>query len=149
MNFEKKRMPVFGLFASLSVMLSVCPAVATGLPAHNVGRSDPERKAMLEAVREANVDLNDRVPIVFVVEVLRSDGETAYFRGKVRRKADGRPISAEIWGQCEQEPETALLEALLQKHNGRWLAVQANRCADDVFLSDADRLRYRALMTDK
>lgn len=124
-------------------------SVAQRSPAHNVSKGDPERKAMLDAVREANADLNDRVAIVFVVEVLRTDGNHAYFRGKVRSKADGRPIDAAIWGECEQEPETALLEALLERRDGRWRAVQANRCADDVFMTEEDRSRYRALLTDQ
>ena len=129
--------------------VSIAAPVARRSLAHDVSKGDPERKAILDAVREANADLNDRVPIVFVVDVLRSDGHNAYFRGKVRSKADGRPIDAAIWGECEQEPETALLEALLEKRDGRWRAVQANRCADDVFMTEEDRSRYRALLTDQ
>jgi hypothetical protein len=173
MNVETKHGLSFGLAAALSAMIAPAPSqaamrgnmisetgrlnaavslatpVAQRSPAHNVAKGDPERKAILDAVREANADLNDRVPIVFVVDVLRSDGNKAYFRGKVRSKADGRPIDAAIWGECEQDPETALLEALLEKRNGRWHAVQANRCADDVFMTEEDRSRYRALLTDR
>ena len=94
---------------------ALSPAERAGV--HDVGRSDSDRKAILDAVREANADLNDRVPIVFVVDLLRSDGQTAYFRGSVLRKMDGRPIDAAIWGPCEQEPDTAVLEALLEKRN--------------------------------
>lgn len=115
---------------------------------HDVAKGDPERKAILDAVREANADLNDRIPIVFLVDVLRSDGETAYFRGAVRRKSDGRPIDARTWGECEQDPDTAVLEALLEKRNGRWLALKANRCADDVFLTEDERARYRFFLME-
>ncbi|MCD2171983.1 hypothetical protein [Rhizobium sp. C4] len=173
MKLETKHSLSACLIAALSALMMVEPAKAamhgTGISqsrreyqshplatpvaersrAHNVSKGDPERKAILDAVREANADLNDRVPIVFVVEVLRSDGHMAYFRGKVRNKSDGRPVAAEIWGQCEQDPDTALLEALLEKRNGRWKAVQANRCADDVFMTEEDRSRYRALLTDQ
>lgn len=115
---------------------------------HDVGKGDPDRKVLLDAVRAANADLNDRIPIVFVVDLLRSDGKTAYFRGSVRRKADGRPLDAATWGQCEQDPETAVLEALLKKRDGRWQAVKANRCADDVFFTDAERSRYRLFLME-
>ncbi|MFP5077727.1 hypothetical protein ACLE20_10510 [Rhizobium sp. YIM 134829] len=116
---------------------------------HDVAKGNPERKAILDAVREANADLNGRTPIVFIVELLRSDGRTAYFRGAVRRKLDGRPIDPAIWGKCEQDPETALLEAVLEKQNGRWHAVKANRCADDLFLTTTERSRYRLFLMDE
>ncbi|OLP53941.1 hypothetical protein BJF92_09280 [Rhizobium rhizosphaerae] len=131
------------------------PPHFTRLPAaqragiREVAKGDPERKAILDAVREANADLNRRTPIVFVVGRLRSDGETAYFRGAVRRKLDGRPIDPALWGECEQDPETAVLEALLEKNNGRWHAIKANRCADDLFLTGAERSRYRLFLMDE
>lgn len=115
----------------------------------DVAKGDPERTAILDAVREANADLNDRVPIVFVVERLRSDGRTAYFRGMVRRKSDGRPLDAAIWGACEQDPDTAVLEALLEKRNGRWRAIKANRCADDVLFTQEEQARYRLFLMDE
>lgn len=108
----------------------------------------PERRAILDAVRAANADLNDRVPIVFVVDILRADGTNAYFRGKVRLRDGGGPMSAADWGACEQEPEDAVLEALLERRNGVWTAIKANRCADDVLLSDEDRRRFRALVME-
>ena len=115
---------------------------------HDVERGDPERKAILDAVRAANADLNDRVPIVFLVERLRSDGRVAYFRGGVRRKTDGLPLDRRTWGECEQEPDTAILEALLVKRSGRWQAIKANRCADDVFPDEEERVSYAALIGD-
>lgn len=114
---------------------------------HDVARGDPDRKAILDAVRAANADLNDQIAIVFVVDILRSDGRTAYFRGAVRRKSDGQPIDAATWGECEQDPEDAVLEALLEKRNGRWRAIKANRCADDVFFTDEERSRYREFLS--
>lgn len=115
---------------------------------HDVGRNAPERKVLLDAVRNANADLNDRVPIVFVVDLLRSDGKTAYFRGAVRRKADGRPVDAANWGPCEQDPDTAVLEAVLKSRDRQWQVVKANRCADDVLLTEKERSRYRLFLLD-
>ena len=147
MNMKTSNRSDFVILVALLFMLPAYSSVAASSVAHDIAKADPERKAILDAVREANADLNDRIPIVFVVEVLRSDGETAYFRGKVRTKVGGQPISPEIWGECEQEPDTAVLEALLERRSGHWKAIKANRCADDVFITDADRSRYRALLS--
>lgn len=116
---------------------------------HNVAKGDPERKAILDAVRRANADISSRVAVVFVVDTLRSDGKHAYFAGKARQKSDGRPLSAEVWGPCEQDPEDGVIEALLVKKNGGWSAIKSNRCADDVFLTEEDRRNYRLLIADE
>ncbi len=126
--------------------LALGPAERHGV--HNVGKGEPERKAILDAVREANADLNSVVPIVFIVDRLRADGQLAYFRGEVRQKSDGRPVRRDIWGPCEQEPEDAVLEALLEKRDGRWHAVKANRCADDVFFSKEETSRFRLFLME-
>jgi len=115
---------------------------------HDVAKGDPERKAILDAVRAANSDLNNRVAIVFVVDLLRSDGRNAYFRGHVRQKSDGRPVRRDIWGPCEQEPADAMLEAWLEKRAGQWHAVKANRCADDVFFSNEEAARLRLFLME-
>lgn len=115
---------------------------------HDVAKGDPERKAILDAVRAANADLNSRVAIVFIVELLRSDGRNAYFRGQVRQKSDGRPVRRDIWGPCEQEPADAVLEAWLEKRGGRWQALKANRCADDVFFSNEEAGRLRLFLME-
>lgn len=123
------------------------PAERAGV--HDVDKGSPERKAILDAVRDANADLNDVVPIVFVVDLLRSDGHRAYFRGQVREKSDGRPVDRRVWGACEQEPEDAVLEAYLEKQNGRWRAIKANRCADDVFFTQQEASRLRLFLMEE
>lgn len=116
---------------------------------HNVGKNDPERKAILDAVRRANADISSQIPIVFIVDTLRSDGVKAYFAGKARQKSDGRPLSEAVWGPCEQDPEDGVLEALLEKTNGQWTAVKSNRCADDAFLTETDLRTYRLFVADE
>ncbi|PYB69886.1 hypothetical protein DMY87_22940 [Rhizobium wuzhouense] len=115
---------------------------------HDVGKG-AERRAILDAVREANADLNDRIPIVFVVELLRSDGEHAFFRGQVRMRNGGGPVSATDWGECEQDPRDGVVEALLERRHGRWRALKSNRCADDVLLNNDEMQRYRLLLMEE
>lgn len=116
---------------------------------HDVAKGSAERKAILDAVRAANADLNDQIPIVFIVELLRSDGQEAFFRGQVRRKDNGGLVPRDIWGECEQEPEDALLEAYLKKEGGRWRGVKANRCADDFLLTTEEAERLRSFLIEE
>lgn len=127
---------------------SVCLPVTAQNKVHDVGPG-PERRALLDAVREANADLNDLVAIVFLVERLRSDGHHAYFRGRVRLRDGGGPVDAASWGECEQEPQDAVLEALLEFKQGQWRAIKSNRCADDVLFSEEELKRYRILLRDE
>lgn len=134
--------------ATTEIKCSECLPLMVSSKVHDVGPGQ-ERRAILDAVREANADLNDVVAIVFLVEKLCSDGTHAYFRGRVRLRDGGGPVDAASWGECEQEPQDAVLEALLELKHGRWRAIKSNRCADDVLFSEEELKRYRILLRDE
>ena len=113
--------------------------------AHTPEAGTPERKAILDAVRAYNRDLNDRVPIVFVEVTLRVDDRFALFAGKARRKSDLAVLPQKVWGPCEQDPQDGVIEALLERKGASWVVIKGNRCADDVLFTEADQLRHRLL----
>ncbi len=110
---------------------------------------DPNGEPCWMPCGRANADLNDLVAIVFLVERLRSDGHHAYFRGRVRLRDGGSPVDAASWGESEQEPQDAVLEALLEFKQGQWRAIKSNRCADDVLFSEEELSAIGILLRDE
>lgn len=120
-------------------------------PAEREGVSEPprgstDRAAILDALRAWNRDLSQKIPIVFVVRILRADARYAYVVAKVRQKSDGRPLPPSVWGPCEQDPEDGEVEALMERSGSGWKVLLANRCADDLLLDEETRAAHRVLV---
>ena len=113
-------------------MLAVVP-VAIAAPA-NVGKSDPLRKVLLDAMRPT-VEDDVGVPVQFVVQTLRVDGDWAYFAGTPQLK-DGQPIDFTQTHYAEAIDEGffdgPFLQVLLEKNNDEWGVIVFDIGATDV-----------------
>lgn len=91
----------------------------------NVAVGDPQRRALLDTIRPA---IEQRVgqPVQFVVDVLRVQGDWAFYAGHIQRP-DGRPIDFSRTAYAEALEEGVFdgptTYALLQRRGAAWRLV--------------------------
>jgi len=113
--------PLLLLAATLGAVPFACTA-ALAAEARDIGRSDPLRITLLDALRPVvERDLGQKV--IFVVRVLRADGEWAFADVAPRTPAGG-PIDFRRTRHAERQREGMLdgdtIYALLRHRGTRW-----------------------------
>jgi hypothetical protein len=99
------------------------------------GPSDPQRKAVLEALRPA-VEAKLGRDIEFIVQVLRVENGWAFVMADPQRKG-GRPIEGNrIFGEDFDNMDGLRVDAVLELRNDRWNLVDHAVGATDVWYCD-------------
>ena len=116
-------------------LVTMFAAVSAALAAPmDIAKSDPLRKVLLDAMRPT-VEDDVGVPVQFVVEALRVDGDWAYFAGTPQLK-NGQPIDFEQTHYAEAIAEGYFdgpyLQVLMEKVDDEWIVATFNIGATDV-----------------
>jgi hypothetical protein len=109
----------------------------TAAMVHEPGRDDPERKALLDAVRAA-VGKEMGLKVEFKVETLNVAGDTAFAILEPVHPGTGTPVKLEETGFCLDEGEFDGLrtEAILKKDASGWRVQSHAIGATDVWYED-------------
>lgn len=111
------------------------PVVVSQNAARAVPTGDPQRRVLLDTIRPA-VEQRVGQPVQFMVDVLRTQGDWAFFAGSVQQP-NGRPIDFSRTSYAEQLEEGMFdgpgTYALLRRVGGRWRLVDFVVGPTDVY----------------
>lgn len=111
------------LIFSMLILLPDNSVVAGDGNYYEPGRGSQERRAIMDAAR-VPVSRETGLPVIFVVDILRSDGHRAYLQAKPVNP-DSSPLDwnntpfAEEW-RADMMSDVVMI--LLERVNGRWIA---------------------------
>jgi len=113
------------LGGALGGALAVTSASAAGGGYWTPQVGDPDRKAILNALRPV-VEQATGGPVLFVVDILRTDGTWAYAQGTPQRPG-GQPINwmaTPLAQQWQSGMMSDVVMGLMVRSQGRWLLVE-------------------------
>ena len=123
-----------GLRITVTLVAMMAAASAALAAPVDVAKSDPLRKVLLDAMRPT-VEDDVGVPVQFVVQTLRVEGDWAYFAGTPQLK-NGQPIDFEQTHYAEAIAEGffdgPFLQVLLENVGDDWTVVGYDIGATDV-----------------
>ena len=141
---RRSRHKVGQMKKSLAIMAAVCGLAVFSSSAiaqvRTVGRGDPERKQIMDAMRPAAVrELG--APVEFVVRTLNLSGNYAYAEVEAQRTG-GTPINIAKtpFGRSNANSldfiDCCHIESILQKRNGSWVVIERTAYATDYGMSE-------------
>lgn len=128
---------IFSLVSSVSFAQVHTKTHANEARVHDVTRTDPQRRLLLDALRP-RIERDLGSPVVFVVRQMRIGGNYAFLSAEAQRPNGIRinarntpfgrknPEGLEFWDCCQ-------LQAVFQKINGRWQVLDSAIGATDVW----------------